>query len=216
MLSHFFEGHRQLFVRQRKEWTEIAIDWETRNRYEVMSAEQETVGAIAERSGGFGSFLRRSFLRSHRGFEIGVVDPEGRPLLDLSRSFFFLFSDLAVVGPEGQALGSVRRRFGILYKRYDLRDATGATFARVKSPLWRLWTFPIESARGTGDAVITKRWGGVLRETFADADSFLVDYGQASWSAAERAVIFAAAISIDFDFFENNQGAGSVLNVLGN
>ncbi|MBW2395231.1 MAG: scramblase, partial [Deltaproteobacteria bacterium] len=35
MLDRFFEGHRQLFIRQRKEWTEIVIDWETRNQYEV-------------------------------------------------------------------------------------------------------------------------------------------------------------------------------------
>lgn len=212
MLESFFDGHRQLFIRQRKEWTEIVIDWETRNQYEVLSSEQESLGAIAERAGGIAAIVKRWFLRSHRGFEIRVMDREGQLLLDLARSFFFLFSDLTVTGAEGEKLGSVHRRFGILYKRYDLRDITGATFARVRSPLWRLWTFPVMSARGSGDSVISKRWGGAMREVFADADTFMIDYQQGAWSAPERAVIFAAAISIDFDFFENNQGVRGLLD----
>ncbi|MCP3983128.1 MAG: hypothetical protein GY723_01990 [bacterium] len=213
MLDRFFSDHRQLFIRQRKEWTEIVIDWETRNQYEVMGSEQESLGTIAERAGGAVDFLKRTFLRSHRGFQIRVMDRENQLLLDLARSFFLLFSDLEVTGALGEKLGSVHRRFGIVYKRYDLRDATGATFARVRSPLWRLWTFPVLSSRGSGDAVITKRWGGALREVFADADTFMIDYEQGTWSNDERAVIFAAAISIDFDFFENNQGVGGLLDM---
>ena len=208
----FFEGHGQLFVRQRKELAEILIDWETRNQYDVMDANEKPLGTISERAGGM---IRRFLLRSHRGFQIRVTDSDGELVLELTRSFFFLFSDLDVIAPDGRALGSVHRRFGVLYKRYDLRDASGNTFARVKSPRWRLWTFPVVSERGTGDAVITKRWGGVLRETFADADTFLIDYENSSWSDDERTVIFAAAISIDFDFFENNQGSDGVLGLLG-
>ena len=56
------------------------------------------------------------------------------------------------------------------------------------------------------DAAVSKRWGGVLREAFTDADTFRVDFGSNGFSAQQRAVIFAAAISIDFDFFEKNQG----------
>jgi len=199
-------------VRQRKELAEILIDWETRNQYDVMDANEKPLGTISERAGGM---IRRFLLRSHRGFQIRVTDSDGELVLELTRSFFFLFSDLDVIAPDGRALGSVHRRFGVLYKRYDLRDASGNTFARVKSPRWRLWTFPVVSERGTGDAVITKRWGGVLRETFADADTFLIDYENSSWSDDERTVIFAAAISIDFDFFENNQGSDGVLGLLG-
>ncbi len=206
MQSRFFEGHGQLFVRQRKELAEILIDFETRNQYEILGVGKELLGTIAERAAGIGGFLRRGFLRSHRGFEIRVMDREGALLLELSRGFFFLFSDLAVTGASGLPIGRVKRRFGVIYKRYDLLDADGAVFARVKSPRWRLWTFPIQSARGTGDAVVAKKWGGALREIFADADTFLVDFEEGSWSPDERAVIFAAAISIDFDFFENNQG----------
>lgn len=215
MNAPLFGAHRQLFIRQRREVVEILIDWETRNQYEVMDAERNPLGTIVERAEGVADAALRFFLRSHRGFQIRVLGPEAELLLELSRSFFFLFSDLDVSDPGGRKLGSVHRRFGILYKRYDLRDATGQTFARVKSPLWRLWTFPVESGRGTGNAVITKRWGGALREIFADADTFLIDYQEGQWTADERAVIFASAISIDFDFFENNQGSRGLLGWFG-
>lgn len=203
--------HPELFIRQRKEWTEIIVDWETSNRYEILGPGQQTLGMIAERGGGLLQSLKRAFLRAHRGFEIDVFNPAGVLLLTLARSFFFFFSDLAVTTPDGTALGSVHRRFGILFKKYDLRDASGRTFARIRSPLWRLWTFPILAEDGSAAGSISKKWGGALREVFSDADTFRVDFASHAWSSAQRAVIFAAAISVDFDFFENNQGSGGLI-----
>ena len=80
-----------------------------------------------------------------------------------------------------------------------------AVFATIKSPLWRFWTFPLLDAEGREVARIEKRWSGFFKEVMSDADKFEVDVGTHAWTLAERAVIFAAAISIDFDFFENNQ-----------
>ena len=208
-----YGDRNQLFVRQKREVVEILVDWETKNQYEVLDEHQHAIGTIVEKAGGVGDAIRRLILRSHRGFEIHAFDEHGEERLSLTRSFFFFFSDLDVIGRGGRKLGSVHRRFGILYKKYDLRDATGEIFARVRSPLWRLWTFPVLSARGTGDAVITKKWRGALSEVFMDADTFMVDYQMAPWTPDERAVIFAAAISVDFDFFENNQGTDGVLGL---
>ena len=64
----------ELFVRQRKEWTEIVIDLETRNRYAVMDAAGETLGAVAEIATGFSAFLARVFLRSHRPLDVHVLE----------------------------------------------------------------------------------------------------------------------------------------------
>ncbi|MFT5443640.1 MAG: hypothetical protein ACI8W3_002690 [Myxococcota bacterium] len=199
-------GHEQLFVRQRKEWTEVLIDWETRNQYVIMDASQREIGTVVERSRGFTDFLWRTFARSHRPFEIGVFDTVGAIAFKLKRSFFFLFSDLEIHDETERAVGRVQRRFGMLHRKYDLYDESGSLFARIKGPVWRIWTFPVASLRGAGEANITKKWGGGLREIFTDADTFMIDFMSGQWSDSERQVIFAAAISIDFDFFENNQG----------
>ncbi|MEE2663637.1 MAG: phospholipid scramblase-related protein [Myxococcota bacterium] len=210
-LREALETSSELFVRQRKEWTEIVIDLEMRNRYQVMDASGGTLGAIAEVATGFSAFLARSFLGSHRPLDVRVIERDGSELLRLTRAFFWVFSSLAVSRADGARLGSVERRFGILYRKYDLLDEYGRCFARVSAPRWRIWTFPVAGEDGISEAVISKKWGGALREIFTDADTYRVAFGSGSWSPGQRALVFAAAISIDFDFFENNQGRGGRL-----
>ncbi len=212
-LSALLDGHSQLFIQQKKELAEILIDWETKNQYAIFDAQQTQLGLILERAGGAGDFIRRAFLRSHRPFDVRVTDAQGAHRLSLTRPFFFLFSTLKIEDEHGRVLGNVRRRFGVIYKRYDLLDATERVFASIKSPRWRLWTFPVAGADGHREATISKKWKGALREIFTDADTFSVDFGHFGWTTDERAVLLGAAISIDFDFFENNQGSGGVLGV---
>jgi len=210
----FVNAYPELFVQQKKEWIEIVVDWETGNKYAILDPNKNPLGYMAEESGGFWNHIKRVLLRSHRPFLVRILNPSGHPLLKLNRAFFWFFSDLDVVDSEGSRLGSVHRRFGIIYKKYDLKDATGQIFARISSPIWRWWTFPILDTTGEPRAVISKRWGGALREIFTDADTYRVEFGMHPWTWEQRAIIFAASVSIDFDFFENNQGkSGGVFSL---
>ncbi len=201
----FLADPDQLFVRQRKEWAEILVDWETQNQYSVFDAERNEVAYVVEKSGGVFGFLQRGFFRSHRPFEIGVFETGGALLFRLVRAFFFIFSSLTIEDDHGRSLGRVERRFGLLHRNYDLHDDSGQCFARIRGPRWRIWTFPVSDMRGHNEALISKRWSGGFREIFSDADTFMIDYSGGDWSESQRCVIFAAAISIDFDFFEDNQ-----------
>lgn len=212
MLRNVLEEADHYFVRQKKEWTEIVVDFETRNQYEVIDATGQAVGTASEVSSGVGGFLKRNFFGSHRALDVRIHDAAGDPVMALSRAFFFFFSSLEVRAPDGDGVGRIDRRFGLLYKKYDLVDEHGRVFARVQSPLWRLWTFPVRHVNGVSRATISKRWGGALREVFADADTFRVGLDQGVWTAAERQLLFASAIAIDFDFFENNQGSNGLLD----
>jgi len=212
MLRNAIETTDQYFVRQKKEWTEIIVDFETKNQYTILDPEKNELGTISEVSSGIGGFLKRNFFGSHRSLDIRVHDIDGSAVLRMARDFFFFFSSLDVTAEGGAKLGSVERRFGILYKKYDLHDEHGRLFAEIRSPLWRIWTFRVKHRDGSGEAEISKKWGGALREIFADADTFRVAIENGNWSATERWILFAAAISIDFDFFENNQGSSGLLS----
>jgi hypothetical protein len=214
MLKEMIETAEEIFVKQKKEWTEIVINFETKNQYAVLDAEGREAGTISEISSGMGGFMRRTFMGSHRSLDVRVHDADGTALLRLARPYFFLFSSLDVLEEGGAKLGRVERRFGVIYKKYDLVDAHDRVFAEIRSPRWRLWTFPVRHTNGVSLAEISKKWGGALREVFADADTFRIAIAQGSWTSAERSVLFAAAISIDFDFFENNQGSGGLLGLL--
>lgn len=202
----------QLYVRQEKEWVEILVDWETVNRYTVLDSRQEELGLLAERGGGIWRTILRLVLRSHRPLHIDFLDTAGHALLELTRRFFWFWSDLYVDDSQGVRWGGVHRRFSILYKKYELTDEKGGVFARIEAPFWRLWTFPLFTSSGEKAGEISKKWSGFLREAFTDADTFLVNLGEENWTLKQRGVILAAAISIDFDFFEENQGVSSVFN----
>lgn len=202
LLTH---GSRLLIEQHWRAWYEVLFDWEQRNEYSVNASDGPLLAMVVEQARGPLMALARVFLGSHRPFEISVLAPgTHEPILEMRRAFHFIFSDLKVETPAGRRLGAVRRRFGLFYKIYDLVDGEGL-FARVMGPMWRPWTFRITDAEGREVALITKKWSGLGREYFTDADRFLVDMGKdVDWTLSQRAVIFAAAMSIDFDFFENN------------
>ncbi|MGB0620401.1 MAG: phospholipid scramblase-related protein [Myxococcota bacterium] len=212
MLRDLVENANQYFIRQKKEWTEILVDFETRNQYQVLGEDQQEVGTISEVSSGIGGFMKRNIMGSHRALDIRVHDADGAGVLRLSRPFFFFFSSLEVHAEGGARLGRVERRFGLIRKKYDLLDEHGHCFARIASPLWRLWTFPAKHERENGEAAVSKKWGGALREVFSDADTYRVLIESGTWTGPERWVLFAAAVSIDFDFFENNQGSDGLFS----
>jgi hypothetical protein len=133
--ASFLADRPALVLRQRKEWVEILIDLETRNQYAVQGGGGEELGTLVEEGGGLARFFTRAFLRSHRPLEATLCDRTGAALLRLRRPFFFLFSELRVEDARGAPVGSVHRRFAILRRKYDLRDARGETFARVRSPI---------------------------------------------------------------------------------
>ncbi|MBF0443194.1 MAG: hypothetical protein HQK54_14895 [Oligoflexales bacterium] len=204
-LAKHIENESVVFIKQKYELAEIIINFETVNRYAIMDKGGNLLGMILERSGGFFGTVKRLFLRSHRGFEVDVIDKFSNPLLFLKRDFFFFFSDLFIYDQARKPIGSVHRRFSIIYKKYDLKDRFGKVFATIESPFWRLWSFPVLDCGGLiKDAKITKRWGGILREVFTDTDTFMVDFG-GGFSYDQRLVVLASSVSIDFDFFEENQ-----------
>ena len=74
MLRDLIENAEQYFVRQKKEWTEILVDFETRNQYEILDVDKKEVGTISEVSSGIGGFLKRNFFGSHRSLDVRVHD----------------------------------------------------------------------------------------------------------------------------------------------
>lgn len=210
-LQRLLGDSQVLLVEQHaRQWLEILLNWEQRNEYAVTGVNNALVGSVVEQARGFGSALARLTLGSHRPFEICVLEPgTNEVMLEFRRPFFFLFSNLEVQSATGRLLGRVERRFGLIAKKYELLNAEDEIFARISSPAWRPWTFPVLTVEGEECARITKKWSGLAREFYTDADNFAIDFGTMDWSLEERAVLFAAAISIDFDFFENNQGRGN-------
>lgn len=214
IINQILKGN-QFIIKQHKELLEILSGFETKNKYLIMDEHKTQLGFIAEQGSGFMRIMKRFFLRSHRPFDISIFDNDGVKALDLHRKFFWIFSDL-FIEIEGQKIGSIHRRFSLLQKKYSIIDSSANEIFQIKSPIWRLWTFPILNKQGQSVGVITKKWQGFLSEVFTDSDAFVIKLDSTDLTIEQKTLLFAAGISIDFDFFENNQGTSGLLDFLGN
>jgi uncharacterized protein YxjI len=140
-----------------------------------------------------------------RPFRAAVVDAgTEEPVLHVHRPFRFIFHRLEVTSPAGEPLGAIQRRWSWLRRIYVIEDARGQVVADLFGPILRPFTFEVrmgDALRGT----IAKRWSGLLKEAFTDADNFGVDLGDLT-DPQLKALTFAATVLIDVVHFERGKG----------
>jgi uncharacterized protein YxjI len=195
------------FIKQVKEWAEILVGVETKNKYEIYNNQKQKLGFAAELGKGLWSLMVRNILRSHRPIELNIWNNQQEIVFSIKRPFFWFFSELTISDAQGEVIGIAHRRFSLINKKYDLVDNRGRLVASIKSPFWRLWRFPVLTPQGQDWGLITKKWGGALKEIFTDTDSFKIDF-PTSASSEEKALILGTAFTIDLDFFEDNVKRG--------
>ncbi len=196
-------GARHLKVGQVKEWGEILTGFETRNKYEVRDEHGRTILLAAEESTGLGAVLLRMFLKALRPFTMTLLDQGGNVFLRLRRPFRFMFHRIEVFDAEDRPLGAVERRFSLLRRIYDVLDTQGQTRITLFGPVFRPWTFEI---RKSNEVVgkIQKKWSGLGRELFTDADNFGIEFSPLL-DHDDRLRLLAAVFLIDFVHFENRK-----------
>ena len=186
-----------LVVSQKKEWGEILSGFETKNRYVVLSEMGNELYYAAEKS----SLLLRLFLKALRPFEIIVARADGSTVLNLQRPFRFYFHKLDVRDAQGKLLGTIEREFSLLRRLYRITNSMGMEICRLYGPLLHPWTFEIrENDRQVGK--ITKKWSGLAKEFFTDADNFAIEMPPGK-DVETKSVLLGAVFLIDFVHFES-------------
>lgn len=199
-----FEGFQRLTVRQRKRWAEILLSFEMQNQYDAFDETQRPVLHVREEGAGIGSFLKRLFLGPYRPFTAVVTDPSGEDLwMRLRRPFRLVFHRLEVLSPDGTLAGAIQRKWSWLRRIYRVEDAAGDVVAELFGPILKPWTFEIRT-RGVARGAIRKRWGGLAKELFTDADHFGVELARLEPDL--RPLAFAATVLVDVVHFERSKG----------
>lgn len=187
-----------LVVRQLKEWGEILSGFETKNRYTVSDVSGRNLYLAAEEAG---SPIVRWFLKALRPFTIAILSEDGKEVLRVLRPFRFYFHRAEIVGSQGQPLGLIERRFSVLRRVYSVLDRSGTEIFQLFGPILHPWTFQIRKD-GVEYGKITKKWSGLMKESFTDADSFGVIFPE-EWEVESKALLLGAVFLIDFVHFEN-------------
>lgn len=187
-----------LVVSQKKEWGEILTGFETRNRYVVMdSFGNELYQALEEE----GSLLLRWFLKALRPFAISIRDESGQVILRLVRPFRWFFYRLEVFDAQGGCLAVIQRRFALIRRIYSVMTDSGNEILQLFGPILHPWTFEIRE-NDMVQGKIAKKWSGLLKESFTDADNFGVTFSP-GWDVKVKGILLGAVFLIDFAHFEN-------------
>lgn len=187
-----------LVVSQKKEWGEILTNFETRNKYVVCSADGEQLFAAGEVGG---SLILRVLLKAHRPFTMKVAAPGGETVMILKRPFRFFFHELRILDSAGQQLGYLKKQFSIFRRIYTVYDRSSRPVLTLFGPILHPWTFEIQQESRT-IGKITKKWSGLAKEVFTDADNFGVTFpGQLPPEL--KTLLLGAVFLIDFVHFEN-------------
>jgi uncharacterized protein YxjI len=195
------ENYNSLVVTQVIELPELLLNFETRNKYTIKLADGSQFAYAAEQQKGLFGFLFRQTFGHWRTFDIYFFDNQRNLRLKTSHPFRFLFPRLDVFDPQGQLIGAIQARFAIFSKKFQIEDAQGNILMKVSSPIWRIWTFPfIKDNREVSR--VEKKWSGLLKEAFTDADIFRVIYASPDLNNKERNLILAASVFIDLRYFE--------------
>ena len=144
-LATTFGKATRLSVRQRKRWLEILTSLDARNVYVVYDEMGTPVLNVEEQGSGFGSFMKRLFLRSMRPFTSKVEDLStgGTHLLTLRRPFRFIFHRLEVMDANGTKLGAIQRKWTLFRRKYVVEGPEGQEVASLFGPFFRPWTFKV-------------------------------------------------------------------------
>jgi uncharacterized protein YxjI len=194
----------RLSVKQDVERLEAWTGFETANNYAVRDGKGRILFDAAEESGSAAQLMGRLFLKAARPFTLHLATTEGAPVLRMERPFRFYFYEISIHDAQGRLLGTVEKQFSLVNKRYLVKAAGSATTYEVYGPLFRPWTFKI-LANGQECGLITKKWGGLVRESFTDADQFGVQLPP-NIGIDLKAVFLGAVFLIDFAHFEDNNG----------
>lgn len=204
-------GRDRVLIHQTKEWGEILLGFESKNRFELRDEAGSRLGYAAEEASGIGQwFLRNLFGRCRRA-TVHVYDAAGARAGRGEKAFRWFFHRMEVFDGE-QRLGAVQRKWSWFHRVFAIENTAGEEVMELRSPFFHPWTFTL-TFQGHEAGVIRKKWGGLLKEMFTDADVFGVEMG-AQIPVEVRKLLLVATFLVDFTCFENNQGGGSALDLI--
>lgn len=189
-----------IYVKQKFEIAEI-FGFETRNRYQIQTDDGQQFGYCAEPKLGFLDAIMRQFLGHWRVFNIVGTDMDQQQVFRAHHPFRWFFQHLDIFGAGDHPVGSLQQRFAWFNKKFEFLDTRGRVVMTMTSPLWKIWTFPIK--KGDRDvSVIEKKWTGLAKEMFTDADNFRVRFTDAKLTADEKLFLLVSAVFVDLLYFE--------------
>ncbi|MCY4644525.1 MAG: phospholipid scramblase-related protein [Bacteriovoracales bacterium] len=198
----------QIYVLQDRQWGEAFMGYEQPDTYRITDASGETLGCILETGGSLKDDMYRQKLGSSRPLNIKVFDTDKNELMNFKRPAALLYGTITAYDNDKHIIGTAKGCFDWLNRKYELRqdsaDNRKKSFASIVSPVWNLWKFPIFDIYNQKVGMIQKTAHTPNdSDLFKCSDTYRIGFPK-SFSFEQRAIILAAVIMIDFNWFSRN------------
>lgn len=203
----------QLLVKQTMEMFEMFTGFETSNKYKVLnSMGQECYKAVEE-----SDFCSRQFCGPSRSFKVHIKDHTGRAVLEVDRPFVCAVLpclsscrfEMSIKAPiSGETLGYIKQDFFCCEPKFSVYDKDDNKVFIINGPCIQCGCgdieFAINDIHGNKCGAVTKKWSGVLKEAYTDADNFNLSF-PLDLDVKLKGVLLGAVFMIDFMFYEKQQ-----------
>ncbi|EGF76983.1 hypothetical protein BATDEDRAFT_28058 [Batrachochytrium dendrobatidis JAM81] len=183
----------------------MMIGIEQENQYSIKDSVGNDIGSIVEKSFSVKDRIVKQILRTQSPFKADVLNSYGDVVLKIERpTKWLLNSTITVTECNGNLIGKVKQKWHLYRRRYELVQHK-KPFAKINGKPWTR-NFGIENESGGKLGLITRSFSGVIRELFTNIGVYSI-YMDGTPDLArpltldERAIMLAAAICIDIDYF---------------
>jgi uncharacterized protein YxjI len=186
--------------------------FELRNQYRIFDESGAQIGTVEQQKQSAFAFIARLGTDWDLALPVtlNVLEADGRPALVAHKPWFRMTVDLA--RPDGSRVGSIQKRIRMGKARFTLADMTGQTVGEVRAQNWRAKDFDVRDLNGQRVANVTKKWRGLAREAFTDADTYVVNV-QEQTPEPLRTLAVGACLAIDIVMKQKDYG--SPMDLLG-
>ena len=206
-VNRTFELIRGFEIDQKYHLTEALFSFERKNEYSVSvlpASASRGWWHIAEINASGLSILGRNLFGLLYTFTMELTNEHGNKILRLYRQPRIYFHALDIHDENGVQIGHASRRFSYFNRVISVKNNKGIEMLRVVGPILKPWTFYLYKA-SSKVGVISKKWTGVLKEAYTDADKFNMRFSS-PLDAKRKKFSVGALMLIDSLYFEGNKG----------
>jgi uncharacterized protein YxjI len=180
--------------------------FELRTQYRIFDESGSQIGAVEQQRQSALTFLARLGTDWDLVLPVtlNVLESDGRLALTAHKPWFRM--TVEVTRPDGTAVGSIRKRIRMGKARFVLADRSGSAVGEVRARNWRARHFEVTDQHGQAVANVTKKWGGLAREVFTDADTYAVNVHEHAIEPL-RTLAISACLAIDVVMKQKDYGS---------
>ncbi|MDR0828645.1 MAG: hypothetical protein LBN95_00840 [Prevotellaceae bacterium] len=166
------------------------------NAYKVFNKDGEQIGNITEKMSVGKKMLTLLLNKAMFPFRIEIRDMEDNLLASVTRGWTFFMSKITILDADNEAIAIIKQKFKMFKPEFKILDLNENELAKIAGD-WKAWNFAITTNDSKSIGTISKKWNGILKESFTTADKYIVSVAPELKEDLLKIIIVSSAITID-------------------